>query len=210
MASQTVKNALATGGPPPHKVTMLPPPPTRAEAILLPTQRCPLAVCRAAADTLPVSPPRCRHCCGHCCAAAAPAAALPPPLHCHHRRHAAVAAAAAALLLPPPPTSSSYSLSSQSLSSSPLPPPLFKLIVDYCLSPTITRHRCHCRHRPSFSSLSPLLSSLPFLLPFPPPLLVDCCLLSFPLPLLSPPESSLPPRWWPCCRRRHCHRNATK
>ncbi len=56
-----------------------------------------------------------------------------------HRRCAAVAL----LLLPPPPpttTTSSYSSSSPSLSSSPLPLLLFKLIVDYCLSP--------CHHRP--------------------------------------------------------------
>jgi hypothetical protein len=196
MASQTVKNALATGGPPPHKVTVLPPLPTHAEAILLPMQRCRLAARRAAAATLP--------------------ALLPG---CHRRRHAAAIAAAIAALLPPPllrchrhctPTLSSYSSLSPSLSSLPLPPPIFKLIVDYCLSPAITGRRRRRHRHPSFSLLLPLLSSSPFLSPLPPPLLVDCCLLSFPLPLLSPLASSSPPRWRPRCHRRRCHRNATK
>ncbi len=120
--------------PPPHKVTVLPPP-TRAEAILLPTQHCRLATVRAATATLLPLPPGCRHC-PHAAAVAAAIAALPPPLPL--RRHRAADAAAATALLPlPPPTSSSYSSWSPLLSLLPLPLPLFKLIVDYCLLPCV-------------------------------------------------------------------------
>ncbi len=102
---------------PPHKVTVLPPLPTHAEAILLPMQRCPLAARRAAPATLSPPPPCCRRCCCHCCAAAASTTALPPPSHCHHRCCTDVVATAAALLPPPLPTLSSYSSLSPSLSS---------------------------------------------------------------------------------------------
>jgi hypothetical protein len=64
---------------------------------------------------------------------------LPLQLPCC-RHCTAVAGAAAMLLPPPPPTSSLYSLLSPVLSSLPLLLPLFKLIVDYFISP--------CHHRP--------------------------------------------------------------
>ncbi len=47
---------------------------------------------------------------------------------------------------------------------------------------------------PSFSSSSSTLSSSPFTSPLTPLLLVDCCLLLAPQPLLSPPVSLSPPR----------------
>ncbi len=86
---------------PPHKVTVLPPPPTCAEAILLPTQRCRPAACRAA-TSLPTAlpPPRCCR----LCQAAAAAATLPllplPSPRCHRLRRCA--AVVLLLLLPPP------------------------------------------------------------------------------------------------------------
>jgi hypothetical protein len=55
---------------------------------------------------------------------------------------------------------------------------------------------------PSFSSLSSSLSLSPFLLPLPPPHLVDCQVLSVPPPLLSPLASLSPLRWHAATARR--------
>ncbi len=88
--------------PPPHKVTMLPLLPTRAEAILLPTQRCCLATRRAAAATLPALLPGCRHH-RHATAIALAIAALPPPLPLRCHRHRTATTAVTLMFLPPPP-----------------------------------------------------------------------------------------------------------